>query len=148
MNKPLPALLAADAEDLQIISAQLQDAVTRVGDMVYLPRARRFAGLFNRYRWEDCKDARDCGLRIRSGLHFDSVVSARSANLRHDDPEAVVELLAVQFVPGRDNAGTIELLFAGGGAIRLEVECVDATLRDVSEAWPAVAQPHHEHTGS
>ncbi len=145
MMKTAPALLAQDGEDLQIISAQLQDAVAHLGDLVYLPRARRFAGLFNRFRWEDCKDAKDRGLRVRAGLHFDGVLAAKSHKLRRGDPDAVGELLAIQFVPGKDGAGTIELLFAGGGAIRLEVECIDATLRDMSGTWPAVARPQHDH---
>ena len=139
-----PVLLAEDAEDLKIISAQLQDAVTRIGDLVYLPRVRRFAALFNRFRWEDCEDAKGRNLRVRTGLHFDGVLAAKSHNLRRGDSEAVVELLAIQFVPTQDGAGTIELLFAGGGAIRLEVECIDASLRDIGGPWPAVARPRHD----
>ncbi len=139
-----PGLLAEDEEDLKIISAHLQDAVAHLGDLVYLPRARRFAGLFNRFCWEDCVDAKGKDLRVRAGLHFDGVLRAQSHKLRHDDPDAVVELLAIQFVPKQDGAGTIELLFAGGGAIRLEVECIDATLRDMSGPWPAVARPKHD----
>ena len=139
-----PVLLAEDEEDLKIISAQLQDAVAHLGDLVYLPRARRFVGLFNRFRWEDCVDAKGKDLRVRAGLHFDGVLGAKSHKLRRDDPDAVVELLAIRFVPTQDGAGTIELLFAGGGAIRLEVECIDATLRDLSGPWPAVARPKHE----
>jgi hypothetical protein len=145
MTKTAPALLAEDDEDLQIISAQLQDAVAHLGDLVYLPRARRFAGLFNRFRWEDCKDAKDRGLRVRAGLHFDGVLGAKSYKLKRDVADAVVELLAIQFVPGKDGAGVIELLFAGGGAIRLQVECMNATLRDMSGPWPARAQPQHDH---
>lgn len=139
-----PVLLAEDEEDLKIISAQLQDAVAHVGELVYLPRARRFVALFNRFRWEDCVDAKGRNLRVRSGLHFDSVLSAKSQNVRSGDPDAVVELLAIRFVPAQDGSGRIELLFAGGGAIRLEVECIDATLRDVSGPWPAVARPRHD----
>ena len=137
-------LLAEDEEDLKIISAQLQDAVAHVGDLVYLPRARRFAALFNRFRWEDCEDAKGRDLRVRTGLHFDGVLAAKSHKLRRDDPDAVVELLAIQFVPAEDGTGAIELLFAGGGAIRLEVECIDASLRDIGGPWPAVARPRHE----
>jgi Protein of unknown function (DUF2948) len=145
MTNTAPVLLAEDDEDLRIISAQLQDAVAHLGDLVYLPRARRFAGLFNRFRWEDCKDAKDCGLRVRAGLHFDGVLSAKSYKLKRGDADAVVELLAIRFIPAADGAGKIELLFAGGGVIRLEVECIDATLRDMSGPWPAKARPRHDH---
>jgi len=66
---------AEDQEDLEIISACLQDAVTKVKDLVWLPRSRRFAGLFNRFKWED---ARKSGLRVRSRLHFDAVRKVQS----------------------------------------------------------------------
>ena len=56
MAKPGLRLLAEDEEDLKIISAHVQDAVVRVGDLAYLPKARRFALLLNRYRWEDDAD--------------------------------------------------------------------------------------------
>ncbi|MGQ0741537.1 MAG: DUF2948 family protein [Alphaproteobacteria bacterium] len=148
MTKTGPVLLAQDEEDLKIVSAQLQDAVAHVGELVFLPRSRRFAALFNRFRWEDCADAKGKNLRVRAGLHFDGVLSAKSYMLRREDPMAVVELLAIQFVPGEEGAGTIELLFAGGGAIRLEVECIDASLRDISGPWPAVGRPKHETTGT
>ncbi len=44
-------LIALDADDLKVISAHLQDAVLRVGDIAYLPRERRFAALGNRFDW-------------------------------------------------------------------------------------------------
>ena len=137
-------LLAEDEEDLKILSAHVQDAVVRVGDLAYLPKTRRFAMLLNRYRWEDDADAKNAGLRMRSGLHFENVLRAKSANLRQDDPDAVVELLAIGFTPGSDGAGTIELCLAGGGHIRLEVECIDASLRDLEGPWPAKARPEHK----
>jgi hypothetical protein len=84
---------------------------------------------------------------VRTGLHFDGVLSAKSFGLRRDNPLAVVELLAMQFIPGAEGGGTIELLFAGGGVIRLEVECIDASLRDISGPWPAMGRPTHETTG-
>lgn len=132
---------AEDAEDLQIISARLQDAVARVGDLVWLPKQRRFAGVFNRYKWESGQ-----GLRVRSGLHFDSVISAQSQNIKRGDADAVVSLLAIQYTPkgGEDPGGVIELTFSGGGAIRLDVECIDAVLKDVSGEWAARGRPLHE----
>jgi hypothetical protein len=36
------------------------------------------------------------------------------------------------------------LSFSGGGAIRLDVECIDAHLSDLTEPWPAKAKPKHE----
>lgn len=134
-------LAAEDAEDLEILSARLQDAVAKLGDLVYLPKKRRFAALFNRFKWED--GARS-DLRVRSGLYFDGVLAAKSKNLKRGAPEAVVELLAIRFTPKDDAAGTVELVFAGGGAILLEVECLEAGLSDIGGAWAALGRPAHE----
>jgi hypothetical protein len=132
-----------DAEDLQVISARLQDAVARLGDLVYLPKTRRFAALFNRFKWESGKRG---NLRVRAGLHFDGVLSVKSRNLKRGAPDAVVSLLAVRFTPKAedDPSGTVELVFAGGGVMMLEVECLDAGLADVSGAWAARGRPEHE----
>lgn len=137
-------LAAGDAEDLDVVSARLQDAVARVGDLVWLPKQRRFAGLFNRFKWE--VPGKDGNLRIRAGLHFDAVLSARSHNIMRGDPDAVVSLLAIRFTPkgGEDPGGTVHLQFSGGGAIRLEVECIDAGLQDFGGEWAARGRPDHE----
>ena len=137
-------LAAEDAADLEIISARLQDAVAQMQDLVYLPKRRRFAALFNRFQWE--ADARKGDLRVRAGLHFDGVLSVKSQNLKMGAPEAVVSLLAIRFTPngGEDPGGTVELTFAGGGALKLEVEVIDAGLTDVSGVWAARGRPEHE----
>ena len=141
-NEGALRLIAEDEEDLAIISAHLQDAVMRIGDMVYLPKSRRFAAFMNRYCWEGCGED-GLGERTLSGLHFNNVLKVKAMNVRQDDPEAVAELLALKFEPKGEGAGTVDLLLAGGGRIRLEVEAIEATLRDISEHWPARARPAH-----
>jgi hypothetical protein len=136
-------LLAQDAEDVKIISAHLQDAVMRVGDLAYLPKQHRFAALLNRFCWEDCGDNKT-GVRVLCGLHFDGVLKVQSQHVRQDDPNAVIDLLAINFTPEQDGAGTIDLMLAGGGRIRLSVECIAATLRDMTEPRPAVSRPAHD----
>src|SRR5438105_320160 len=135
-------LLAQDEEDLKIISAHLQDAVMRVGDMLYLPKKRRFVAVMNRFCWEDCGD-HEPGERVQTGLHFDGVLKVQSRNVRLDDPEAVAGLLAIDFSRGEDGGGDVDLLLCGGGLIRLNVECIDACLSDISEPRPAIARPAH-----
>jgi hypothetical protein len=136
-------LAAEDMEDLEIISARLQDAVAQVKDLVWLPKSRRFAAIFNRFKWED---ARGGDLRVRARLHFDDVLSVKSQNIRRDTRDAVVSLLAIRFVPKGegDPAGTVELVFAGGASIRIDVECIDAGLTDVSGEWAARGRPDHD----
>lgn len=135
-------LTAEDEEDLAILSAHLQDAVTRIGDLAYLPKSRRFAAFVNRYCWEGCPEG-SVGERTRSGLHFNNVLAVKALNVKQSDPDAIIQLLALRFEPLREGAGYIDVLLAGGGCIRLEVEAIEASLRDVSEHWPARARPAH-----
>ena len=140
MSRPIK-LVAEDAEDLQILSARLQDAAAKLKDLVWLPKKRRFAAVVNRLRWEAGGDT-----RVRAGLHFDGVLKVQSQNIKLGAGEAVVALLSIAFVPaGGDNpGGTVELTFAGGGAIRLTVEMIDAELADMTEPWAARGRPDHE----
>ena len=144
MKQPDVTLAAEDAEDLEIMSARLQDAVAHLKDLAWLPKTRRFAALFNRFKWEDKRKRAD--LRVRSLLHFDDVLSVKSKGLKRGAPDAVISLLAIRFTPkgGDDPAGTVELVFAGGGTIRLEVECLSAGLTDVGGEWAARGRPDHE----
>jgi len=134
-------LAAADAEDLQILSARLQDAVVKLKNVTWLPKKRRFAAVLNRLQWEDGGKT-----RVRAGLHFDGVLKVQSHKVKLGAGEAVVSLLAVTFTPnqGEDPGGMIEIVLAGGGAIRLTVECIDAELADMTGAWAARGMPDHE----
>jgi len=140
-HEPL-RLLAEDEDDLAVISAALQDAVAKVGDIEWDAKGRRFTLALNRYLWET--PAGLLGNRIRAGLQFGSVLSVKSRNLRREASDAVVELLAVSFEPGEAPGGSIRLAFAGGGDLELTVECVDAALADVSAPWPTPSTPAHE----
>ena len=144
MKAPELTLAAEDSEDLEIISARLQDAVALLKDLVWMPKKRRFAALFNRFMWEDKRRRAD--LRVRALLHFDDVLSVKSKGLKRGAPEAVVSLLAIRFTPKNagDPAGTVELVFASGGTIRLEVECLSAGLTDVGGEWAARGRPDHD----
>ena len=140
-------LAAEDSEDLQILSARLQDAAGKLKNFVWLPKQRRFACVVNRYRWEDSKGAR--GSRVRSGLKFDSVLDVKSQNIKRGAPEAIISLLAIKFTGNgaEDPGGVIELQFAGGGVIKLTVECIDAELSDLTTPWEARARPSHKVDG-
>ena len=136
-------LLARDEEDLNVVSTYLQDAVFRLGDAAWLSRSHRFAIMVNRYCWEGDAEHGDC-MRVRTGLLFNSVLKVLVHNLGQQDRKAVHELLAIHFVPGSDGAGQIDLHLAGGGCIRLDVECIDAVLSDLADPWPAKARPTHD----
>jgi len=138
-NKSAPLrLLAQDAEDLTVISAALQDAVARMGDVAFEAKGRRLTIAFNRYRWETG------GERVRAALQLGGVLTVQARRLRRNARDAVVELLALSFEPGEAPGGVVTLSFAGGGDLRAEVECVDAVLADLTAPWPTPRTPAHE----
>lgn len=138
-------LVALDEEDLAILSAHVQDAVLKVRDLSWSPAEKRFALAMNRFAWERTVDRPRGDLeRRRSVLHFDRVGSVKASRIRQDAPDAVLELLAATFQPTEAPAGHVTLAFAGGGAIRLEVECIEAQLADLGAAWQTKAMPAHD----
>lgn len=142
--KPL-RLVAEDADDLAVLSACLQDAIIKVGDCAYLPKQRRFAFVANRFVWECAADRkRGPFARVRAGAHFDDVIAVRQQNIRADAKDAVLELLALRFDRAADSGGAVVFDFAGGGAIRLEVEAVNAHLSDLTAPWSTQRKPTHK----
>ena len=133
-------LLAEDADDLKVISAALQDAVAKLGDIHWEAPARKLTIALNRFRWEGDVRSRQ---RVRSALQLAGVMSVQSRKLRQGAPGAVVELLSIEFQPGEAPGGVVLLRFAGDADLRCEVECVDAVFADVSEPWPAKRTPEH-----
>ncbi|WP_269716738.1 DUF2948 family protein [Caulobacter sp. NIBR2454] len=140
-SEPL-RLLAQDDGDLAVISAALQDALSKIGDITWEPKAKRLTLAFNRYRWEAGGKGKG-GERIRSALQLGGVLSVQARKLRRDAKGAVVELLSITFEPGVAPGGVILFNFAGGGDLRAEVECIDAILADVSEPWRTSRTPGH-----
>ena len=134
-------LAAADAEDLEVLSARLQDAVGPLKNVTWLPKKRRFAMVLNRLQWEAGGKT-----RVRAGLHFDGVLKVESYRVKRGADDAVVSLLALRYAPagGEDPGGVIEIVLAGGGAFRLTVECIDAELADLTGSWAARGTPDHD----
>lgn len=142
--KPL-ALMAADKEDLEVVSAVLQDAVAKVGDIAFLPKERRFALVANRFIWEEGASKKFGPFtRVRTGVHFDDVTQVRAKAVKMQAKSAVVDILSVTFEPKGEEGGTILLTLAGGGAIALEVEAINANVNDISEPWRTPKKPDHE----
>jgi hypothetical protein len=135
-------LVALDADDLAVVSAHLQDAVAKVGDMAFLPKEKRFAMLVNRFDWAAAE--RGQSMRRRSGVRFERVLATQARGLSLGDRNAVLNLLAVEFEERDAPSGFVTLFFSGDAAIRLRVECLEGELSDLGPAWPTRAKPRHE----
>jgi Protein of unknown function (DUF2948) len=144
-------LRAVDPIDLSVVAAHLQDAIARVGDMAFEPGKRRFAVMLNRFIWEDL-DAAAKGARpdkkvpyrrVRSALHFDAVRRVQHQGLKLGTKDKLAELLTLSFEAGAEPSGTVKMTFAGGATVKLDVECLDAWLTDISAPWPTKNRPGH-----
>jgi hypothetical protein len=138
-------LAALDAEDLEVLSAHLQDAVLTVGDIRYLPKERKAIFVVNRFVWDKAADKRSGEHeRRRAALAITQVTSMKASRIRQEAKGAVLELLAVTFEEGDAPAGRIRLEFAGGGSVLLEVDCIEAQLGDLGAAWGTPNRPAHD----
>ena len=146
-ERPLK-LKAEDAEDLQVISALVQDAVFPVTEIAWQPAQRRFALLLNRFRWEDRDRALKAGRpveRVQSVLNFDDTLKVQSSGVDRGEADMVLSVLAVAFAPAEDGMGRVEITLAGDGAIALEVEAVNVSLQDVTRPYLAPSRKAPEH---
>ena len=142
-DSPLLHLTAFDAADLHVISAQMQDAVIRYGDMKYVPRARKFALVANRFAWDAVPEK----TRRRTGLNFSNILSVRRRGPAQVADDTILSLLSITFMPNKGGdglSGEIALTFAGRHVVALMAECIDAQLDDLGPAWSATRVPEHK----
>jgi hypothetical protein len=136
-------LVALDKDDLDVISTHLQDAVVNVGDIVWLRAEKRVVLGLNRFDWEaaccECPQYQ----RRRTALRFERVSAVKCRNVKPADKDAVLSLLAVDFVESDPPGGAVVLTFSGGAVLRLEVECLEAEIADLGPAWATAHCPDH-----
>jgi Protein of unknown function (DUF2948) len=142
-------LVALDKDDIEVMSAHLQDALVKIGEILWRPGEHRFVMAVKRFDWMNAGDADAFKSnapeyrRCRTALRFERVVSCKCRGLDQGGKDSVLNLLAVEFVEHDAPAGTVTLTFSGGAAIRLEVECLEAELVDLGEVFVAAACPDH-----
>jgi hypothetical protein len=126
-----PKLIALDADDLAVISAHVQDARVQTGDIIWRQGEKRLVVGMNRVDWEQTLRGETEPRRLIAALRFDRVLSCKSRNIDLDAPETALELLGIEFHPGEAPGGSAVLMFSHGGALRLDVECLECELADL-----------------
>ncbi len=136
-------LLATELEDLQVISSMAQDAVTRVGDIVHHAGSRQLIIAMNRFCWERGRLRQPA--RARSALQIGGVLSVQAKGIAQGKRNGILSLLALSFDldPKGGPDGVVTLAFSDGGEMKLQVECLDVALVDLSEPWGAKSRPKH-----
>jgi hypothetical protein len=124
-------LIALDADDLAVISAHVQDAAVRVGDIIWRQSEKRLVVGMNRLDWDQTISGEVTPRRLVAALRFDRVLACKSRDIDLEAPEAGLELLGIEFHPGEAPGGSAVLMFADGGALRLDVECLEVELADL-----------------
>jgi hypothetical protein len=160
-------LVALDKDDIEVVSAHVQDARVRVGEILWEPRDHRFIMPVNRFDWMTAVDAKSESYRsennkfennrpenkpdyrrCRTALRFERVIACKFRGFDQSNRTGELNLLAVEFAENDAPAGTVILTFSGGGVIRLDVECLEAELADLGEAFTAELCPDHFGSGS
>jgi hypothetical protein len=124
-------LFALDADDLAVISAHVQDARVQTRDIIWRQGQKRLVVGMSRLDWEQTMAGEAAPRRLIAALRFDRVLSCKSRNIDLQAPETGLELLGIEFHPGEPPGGSAVLLFSQGGALRLDVECLECELADL-----------------
>ena len=136
---------AQDADELQVLSALIQDAIFPITEMTWQAKQRRFGLLLNRFRWEEGARGQTAPERVQSILVVDNVMSVASQGVDRAEADMILSVLSATFEAGDDGAGDIVFTLAGDGAIRLSVEAIELTLKDVTRPYvaPSKKAPSH-----
>ena len=124
-------LIALDADDLAVISAHVQDARVQTADIIWRQGEKRLVVGMSRLDWEQTLAGQTAPRRLIAALRFDRVLSCKSRNIDLGTPDTALELVGIEFHPGEAPSGSAVLLFNHGGALRLDVECLECQLTDL-----------------
>lgn len=143
MPADLIKFVALDEEDLEVVSTHLQDAVLKAADVLWRPAENRVVIALNRFDWESAQSQTPQFRRRRAALRFERVLACKCRAMP-PARETVLNLLAVEFSETEAPSGIVTLIFSGGAALRLEVECLEAELADLGPVWTTASCPAHD----
>lgn len=136
-------LVAFDRDDMEVVSAHLQDSLIKVADVHWRPAENRLVMAVSRFDWEAAIGPNPEYRRRFAALRFDRVLACKCKKVEPHDKNAVLNLLAMEFAETNAPAGVVTLVFSGGAALRLEVECLEVELADLGPVWNADKCPNH-----
>tara|TARA_B100001123_G_C15307502_1_gene1023199 strand:+ start:2254 stop:2703 length:450 start_codon:yes stop_codon:yes gene_type:complete len=138
-------LIGKNKEDLQVISAYIQDSVTTVKDIVYLKKNRSFVMIVNRFMWEDIERGvfRE-NKRIRCAIKFEEVLKVKSKNINQKNKNKILECLAINQKLVFDNLFKLDIVFAGDSLITIISEAIEVVMHDLGDPWNVKHVPRHK----
>jgi len=124
-NKFFKKIIAQSAQDLQIISACCSEAKIKLGNIKYLPKNKIFLMSIERLN----KESKKKNEKINSIIKFEFIDSSKSINIDQNDPNLLLELMAINLFK-REYNFEITLLFSNNAIITLSAEIIEVTLED------------------
>ncbi len=125
-------LIAFDGDDLAVISTHVQDATVAVRDIIWQQREKRLVVAMSRLDWDQTFTEGLSARRLAAALRFDRVLSCKSKHL-DVAPDETLDLVGIDFSSTDVPGGVATLMFANGGMLRLELECLECELADLHE---------------
>ena len=132
-------LFAKNAKDLKVIAALCQDSIGSSENMRRNKKDKSFSLLINRFKWENSnqlKENKGSPLRIETVLFFRWVLSVKSRGLNKKGLGKYFYLLDINY-ESVDGINSIRLIFSGNVEILLEVEYLEAFMKDIGEVYYA-----------
>lgn len=138
-------LIARNEEDLEVVSAYLQDSIVVLKDIIFLRKNKNFLMILNRFIWEDIEKGifRE-NKRIRCALKFDEVISVKSKNINQKNKNKLLEYLAIKCNSNSNNYFKIQIFFSGGSIITIKSEIIEVYLNDLGKPWKVKHFPKHK----
>ena len=124
-NKFFKKIIARSPQDLQIISACCSEAKIKLENIKYLPINKIFLISIERLN----KESKKKNEKINSIIKFEFIDSSKSINIDQNDPNLLLQLLAINIFK-RERNFEITLLFSNNGIITLSTEIIEVTLED------------------
>ena len=140
-------LRAVATEDVEIMSALLQDGLVAASDLHYQRDAASFVMVINRFCWEQ-SDGTElqtqpnrclCGLRIAHVKRVSQRGLSAGVNQFYN-------LLSITYEETTENEKVMKRLtftFSDGYGIRLTVDELALTVQDIAAPHPGLARPKH-----
>jgi len=142
-------LRAITAEDVEVLSTLLQDAIIPGEDMAFDKAGRRFVMVANRFCWDRQAVAgvtTDSGAPVYErqlcGIQIHGIDKVRSAGMPTSRRGALFSLLAITATATEDGVH-VELLFSGGASLRLDAVHLLILAEDLEEGRPTPNLPSH-----
>lgn len=145
MSVPKANLLKLKAEshdDLEILSACLQDACFPASAMHYDSTTKVFTILANRFMWEHephAHQGEEVYKRVHSGIYFSHVQGVKHKNVEQANTTEFLNLLAIH----AKKDGQIHLVFSDQREICLHIDKITCHVKDLHEPWHTTQKPTH-----